>query len=413
MKITEIKVASPFKDLLEIKEKDLKAIKHRMALYGYDSSQPITIWKEKGIIVCGHTRFQAAKALYEERKFAGNEIDQFEDIPVMERSFGDDEKAAIEYAIHNQTDRRSLSDWDKLMLVQKVDKLLPQGGDRRSEEVRSRRSSTGGRGLPSGSPSFGRKEDRRAHMRRVLSERSSFGFPKLDSRERTANIVGISKDKVSQCRYIWENCDPETLDSIHRGEITVYQVYKNTERKDREIEARLRKEEEKWKILKGYKVSDFMIQLPRGRLAKGVRKQTTKINKKLGKVVDDLFHEHIPALGRYGSTMEKIKFAVEYLKKKEKHETLYRQSGFKEFLGGQLVSNFLYVLRAFGFKIEVPKGLEMKDVSKKVEKEKKVRTFREPPWERPDFMSKAERKELDRSMEWAVERDIEEGKIKI
>jgi hypothetical protein len=53
MKIAEIKEASPFKDLFEMKEKDFEDIKYDMSTHGYDASHPITIWKEKGIIVNG------------------------------------------------------------------------------------------------------------------------------------------------------------------------------------------------------------------------------------------------------------------------------------------------------------------------------------------------------------------------
>ena len=53
MKIAEIKEASPFKGLFEMKEEDFEAITYDMSTRGYDPSHPITIWKEKGIIVDG------------------------------------------------------------------------------------------------------------------------------------------------------------------------------------------------------------------------------------------------------------------------------------------------------------------------------------------------------------------------
>ena len=51
MKIIEIKEASPFKDLFEVKPEDFEAIQNHMATHGYDQSHPIAIWKEKGIIL--------------------------------------------------------------------------------------------------------------------------------------------------------------------------------------------------------------------------------------------------------------------------------------------------------------------------------------------------------------------------
>lgn len=389
MKITEIKEASPFKDLFEIKPEDFEAIQQHMATPstqgGYDPAHPITIWKEKGVIVDGHTRFQAAKSLYENKKLLRSRRGEFDDIPVVERSFKTEEEA-LEYAIHNQTERRNLSEWDILQLVDKMDERLRRGGDRRSEEARLIGTSMSGRGSRGVlTPSLRIKKDLLARM--IISRESTFGTPKIDSRERTADIIGISKDKVSLCRYILENCDDKTLKSIREGYKTLHQVYENAHRLKREERAFYKKQENKLDILKGYKVSEFLkpwksVSPPVGRPPRGVSKLAIKIEakkrkgmrinrKKVGRMVDRLFQDYIPALTRYGSTMEKIKFAVEFLIENELDETLYRQPGFKEFLSSQLVSNFIYVLGTFGFKIEVPEGLEMKEPSKKVERDER------------------------------------------
>ncbi len=153
MKLSTMKSARPFKDIFRIDPDVLQNIQKSISKE-YDSVKPVIIWKEKSIILDGYTRVKAAKET------------GLTEIPAVEKSFKN-EKAALLYAIECQTLRRNLTDGDVLRLVAMVDQTLPVGGDRKSEQARS-----------------------------------NFGNPKIDSRDRTAKIIHISKDKVSKCRCI-------------------------------------------------------------------------------------------------------------------------------------------------------------------------------------------------------------------
>ena len=77
------------------------------------------------MVVDGHTRLQAAMDL------------GLEEVPVHKKSFPD-EDAALEYAIHNQRHRRNLTEAEILRCIEAVDKRRDRGGDRRSEEAKSK-----------------------------------------------------------------------------------------------------------------------------------------------------------------------------------------------------------------------------------------------------------------------------------
>ena len=73
---------------------------------GFDSSTPIIVWKEKGILIDGHTRVRAAIAA------------RLACIPYVECSFKDD-KEVFAYMGRVQFDRRNSTDADKIRLLLK------------------------------------------------------------------------------------------------------------------------------------------------------------------------------------------------------------------------------------------------------------------------------------------------------
>jgi ParB family chromosome partitioning protein len=107
MMISEITTRSPFKDLFTINHTVLKAIEDDMKKYGFDESAPIVLLKEGNVVIDGHTRLQAAKN-------AG-----LKEVDVCMADF--DEPTAVEYAIHNQRDRRNITDADMLRCIEAVD----------------------------------------------------------------------------------------------------------------------------------------------------------------------------------------------------------------------------------------------------------------------------------------------------
>ena len=96
MTTEQIATRSPFKDLFSINLATLKAIESDMKQYGYDESAPIVLWREGNVVIDGHTRLQAARNI------------GLKEVNVCLGDF--DEQTALEYAIHNQRDRRNLTD---------------------------------------------------------------------------------------------------------------------------------------------------------------------------------------------------------------------------------------------------------------------------------------------------------------
>lgn len=106
--ISEIRYSKEFQTLLPINPATLEIIKESMKKYGYDESQPIHIWKEKGEIIDGFTRLQATKDL------------GFYDIPVYEHSLGDNIKDVMQYVATLQVARRNLTDAEILIFIEKL-----------------------------------------------------------------------------------------------------------------------------------------------------------------------------------------------------------------------------------------------------------------------------------------------------
>ena len=105
----------PFDGLYPIDPEVLARITVHMKSNGYDHGQPITVWRhelengeEERAIVDGNTRLQAARA-------AG-----LLEVTVVYRSFASDQEA-LEYAIHNQRDRRNLTDSAIFRAVEALD----------------------------------------------------------------------------------------------------------------------------------------------------------------------------------------------------------------------------------------------------------------------------------------------------
>lgn len=112
MDIDDIKVVSPYKDLFTVDSDTVTAIAKDMEAYGYDISVPIVV-NGKHQIVDGHTRLRAAKQAGLSEVF----------VHVLDYT---DEGDGIEYAIHNQVDRRNMTNKGLLNAFKKIDKRMPK-----------------------------------------------------------------------------------------------------------------------------------------------------------------------------------------------------------------------------------------------------------------------------------------------
>jgi ParB-like chromosome segregation protein Spo0J len=178
-----IKTASPFKDLFPVDEKKVDAIAEHIKANGYDEAQPIILWdatKGRGphdnFVVDGHTRLLAAKKL------------KLSPVYVARVKFSSEEEA-LQYAIHNQRDRRNLTDSVLLRCIEAVDKMKQRGGDRKSQK----------------------------------SIAPSEAIEKGKSAEETAKVVGTSRAKVEKARRV--SRDPEGKQAVIEGKKSLNQAY--------------------------------------------------------------------------------------------------------------------------------------------------------------------------------------------
>jgi protein gp37 len=182
MQTSKIKTAKPFNDLFPIDKNILNAIQEHMQTFGYDESQPIILWNN--LVIDGHTRLISARTC------------DIKDIPVIEKDFKDEDEA-LKYALHNQRDRRNMTDADIIRIVQIVDK---------------------------------RKEAKRGKDGKFTAGRSQ---PTV-SAEETAKIVGVGASKVKEARTVLDNADEQTKKAVETGEKTIHQACKETRNKKNE-----------------------------------------------------------------------------------------------------------------------------------------------------------------------------------
>ena len=190
----KIKTGEPFESLFPVDAHTLEAIAKDMEQHGYDDAHPIVMWDEKGIVIDGYTRLQAAIA-------AG-----IDDVLVIRNSF-EDEDAAVEYAIHCQRDRRNLSDADMYRWIAEVDKRKSK------QEVAQEGGKAGGRG-------------RGDSLAQDCAKQKEHGAHK--SAAATAAVVGTSARKVEQARTVLDKATDEVKQAVEKGEMSINQAYNET-----------------------------------------------------------------------------------------------------------------------------------------------------------------------------------------
>lgn len=184
MATNRLKVRSPFKDLFPPDERVINAVASHMKENGYDVAHPIAIWihPENGeeIVIDGHLRLKAAKQI------------ELSPVYVARMSFTDPE-AALEYAIHNQRDRRNLTDAEIFKCIKVVDKRaeLQRGKDGKFTMASS--EATAGK-----------------------------------SAEKTAELVGTSRAKVEKTRSIVGHGDAEIEEAVLIGQKSIHRAYTET-----------------------------------------------------------------------------------------------------------------------------------------------------------------------------------------
>ena len=166
-----IRTAAPFKNLFPIREDILSRIMTDMEQHGFDSGHPIVVWSGKKLtVVDGHTRLLAAINL------------GIEAIPVVFREFAN-EKAALEYAIGSQRNRRNLTDAELMRCLSALDKRKRAGRPQKGDTISGK------------------------------------------SAERTAVLLGTSRCKVEKIRTINDHAAEDIKAAVLSGKLSINKAY--------------------------------------------------------------------------------------------------------------------------------------------------------------------------------------------
>lgn len=204
MKTEEINIRPPFSELFPIDPETFERIKEHMRIHGFDPSQPVIVWD--GVLIDGHTKLKAALE------------NGIVEIPACEKNFANEDEA-VEYAIHNQVDRRNLTDGDILRLVEMLDK---------KKEVGRPKNITSSDVISGVTPNEGHLFDdlKKGRFRHLL-----------DSVKRTsvttAQMVGTSSTKIEKARAVLDraNIDPGIKQAVLNGEISLNEAYRKALKK--------------------------------------------------------------------------------------------------------------------------------------------------------------------------------------
>ncbi len=121
-RVQEIKLDPTFKSLFPINKSVQETIEASIRKEGFNEEFPLVIWKEKDILIDGHTRLAAAKAT------------GLKTIPVSYKSFKE-KQDAIDYALTLQFHRRNLQDSDLFSFILTLDTDNLPGPGRKQERL--------------------------------------------------------------------------------------------------------------------------------------------------------------------------------------------------------------------------------------------------------------------------------------
>lgn len=204
-RVLDISTDSTFEQLFPMRDDLLKKIEKDMREGMYDLSQPVILatWEgqKKPVCIDGHTRLKAAIN-------AG-----IEELPVWTHEFSTQEEA-IEKTIKLQRNRRNMNDADIAVCVATLDSKRMRGGDRRSEDAKSKASSDA-----------------------IENTRSK-------SAAETADLLGISTTKVERTRNMLAHADQETIDEVKNGKKSIHKATREIrEKRKKESDEKSKKKE--------------------------------------------------------------------------------------------------------------------------------------------------------------------------
>jgi len=215
MKIREIVIEEPFKRLFRIREEVYKDVLKDIKENGYDENEPILVWKNRNILIDGHTRLQAAMD------------NGLKEIPDLQIEFNDEDEA-LRYAVKRNSNRRAVTMGDKARLVRLLDNPTERGGNRNPEGINQYLNS----GQTVNSP-FDHKS----------SEEDE------ESAIKTAKLVGLGDQAVKRIRVILRygplvEYDNNLVNDVENDNIAINSAYKLAKEKRDAIEEELKKQKQ-------------------------------------------------------------------------------------------------------------------------------------------------------------------------
>ena len=180
MQLKHIRIKEPFCSLFVINQKTLNAVIKSMEEKGFDEAFPLIMWDN--VVIDGHTRLAAAEEV------------GLEEVPVYQKEFAN-EKQALQYAIHNQRDRRNITDAELLRCIAAIDAPM----------TKSEAGKKGG-----------------------LSN-MDFETAGEPSHKKTAAALGVGPSKISEARTVLS--DEEAKKKVEKGERTISAAAKEVRKK--------------------------------------------------------------------------------------------------------------------------------------------------------------------------------------
>ncbi len=221
----QVKFHDSFKGLLSIDEDLVESMRYDMDVEGYKLSKPIVLatWpgQEDPVLIDGHNRVQAGVRSGIER------------IPYVIERF-DDIEGALEYVATVQAKRRHTDQWVLYQLIVAVDSPMDRGGDRRSDEAKSKG--------PNG----------------PIETRWR------NSAQRTAFIVHTNETTVKRARRIHREGTPDIFQALKEGKMTISQaekaIIKKAEAENKTGEQSLTETKENFMV----QLTDENLAVPKG-----------------------------------------------------------------------------------------------------------------------------------------------------
>jgi hypothetical protein len=164
---------------------------------------PITIWKEKQLLLDGHNRYDICT------------VNNIPLKPAEELSFPDREAAMI-WIIDNQLGRRNIVEYTRILL-----------GEMRVEKVAIRNAAIQKATIPlKGQKGFQSTNDTTTLVGTLDNSKKSSINVQKETATAVAKVSKTSRAKVYKARKIKERATKEQKDKLARGDATINQVYK-------------------------------------------------------------------------------------------------------------------------------------------------------------------------------------------